>query len=68
MSVELKPLYSIAELAKLFRLHRNQVVRLLESADVQFTMVGNRRHVALEEIQAKLPAVWNSVFLARKAA
>lgn len=61
--IEHKPLYSIAELADLFRLHRNSVARLLEAAGVTITRAGNRKYVALAEIESKLPEVWRSVWM-----
>lgn len=60
----LKPMYSIAELARIFKLHRNQATRIMKEAEITFTTVGRRRYVTLDEVEEKLPKLWRSVFLA----
>lgn len=62
--IEVKPLYSIAELADLFQIHRNSIVRLLESEGIEFVWVGRKRYVPLASIRDRLPQVWESVFAA----
>lgn len=62
--IEIKPLYSIAELSELIKLHRNSIVRLLEAEGVEFVWVGRKRFVPLASIRDKLPQVWESVFAA----
>lgn len=64
----MKPLFGISELARRFGMHRNSTLRLLESAGVEFQVVGNRRYVPVSEIQERLPKVWKSCFIVQSAA
>ncbi len=65
-----QPLYTIAELVDLFSLPANRVVRLLAQAGVDFTLSGNRKYVAVTELEAKVPVAWGAALevAERKAA
>lgn len=63
----LKALYSVPEFARLCRMDRWTVARLLESAGVTFVGVGRTRRIPLSEIAEKLPALYRSVLLLQES-
>lgn len=62
-AMELKPLYSIAELSELFRLHRNKTTRILDEAHIEYVRSGRKRYVPAAEIEERLPRIWDSIRL-----
>lgn len=65
--MELKAIYTIAEMAKLAGLSRYRTLRTLESAGVRTDRLAHRRVVFLADLHDACPALWDSI-LARRAA
>lgn len=57
----LRALYSIPELARTARVHRNTLRRLLDSAGVRLVRAGRSLLVPLSEIESRVPALWRSL-------
>ena len=58
--IPLRPLYSIAELARATRVDRKRLRRMLDERGVELFFVGGRPCVPLSEIVAKLKPLWDS--------
>jgi len=56
----LRPLYSIAELARATRIDRGRLRRMLDERGVELFFVRGRPCVPLSEIVAKLKPLWDS--------
>jgi hypothetical protein len=56
-----RPLYSIAELARVTRMGRGRLRRMLDERGVELLFVHGRPCVPLSEIVAKLKPLWDSV-------
>jgi hypothetical protein len=65
--LELRALYRIGELAKLARVTRHVMVRLLVAHRVQFLRIGRAFLVPVSEIEEKLPPFWRSLRTAEQA-
>jgi hypothetical protein len=57
----LRPLYSLAELARAMRVDRGRLRRMLDERGVELFYVCGRPCVPLSEIVAKLKPLWDSV-------
>jgi len=60
VQVPLRPLYTIAELAKLVQVTRHTMVRLLRAHHVAFLRSGRALYVPLCEIEEKMQPSWKS--------
>ncbi len=62
--MELKMVYTVAELAKAAQMSTKRLRRLLASMDVPVTVTGPRsRYVFLTDLKAKMPSMWESLLL-----
>jgi hypothetical protein len=59
--IPLRPLYSIAELARATRIGRGRLRRMLDERGIELFFVRGRPCVPLSEIVAKLKPLWDSV-------
>jgi hypothetical protein len=59
--IPVRPLYSIAELARATRMGRARLRRMLDERGVELFVVSGRPCVPLSEIVAKLKPLWDSV-------
>jgi uncharacterized membrane protein YgcG len=59
--IPVRPLYSIAELARATRIGRGRLRRMLDERGVELFFVRGRPCVPLSEIVAKLKPLWDSV-------
>lgn len=64
--MQIKPDYSVPELAKATGRSRRAMDRLLKKNGVRFLWVGSDRRVTLTEIRRALSDWWDSVILARQ--
>jgi plasmid maintenance system antidote protein VapI len=61
MSSEIKVVYTIPELARMLRISRFRVARLLKASNVQTRRSGRSILVFLSEIKKALPELWESM-------
>jgi hypothetical protein len=59
--IPLRPLYSIAELARATRIERGRLHRMLDERGIELFFVSGRPCVPLSEIVTKLKPLWDSV-------
>jgi hypothetical protein len=56
-----RALYPLYELAVGLGLPRRRLLRFLDNAGVDVPRIGHRRYVYVDELQRKLPQLWNSL-------
>ncbi len=64
--LEVRPLYSIAALARVAKLTRDRLRRLLRTNGVRLVHSGRALFVPLSEIEKKIPPLWASLCSAEK--
>ncbi len=62
MKIEIKPLYTVGEVATMLHFPAEKVRRMLNAGHLDSEKLGGGRYVTLASLQA-LPAVWESILL-----
>lgn len=62
--MEIKPLYTIAEVARMLQVSRSTVERMVDNGDLDVSRLGKKRFVTLSGLQAQA-AVWESIMMAQ---
>lgn len=63
MALQIKPFYTVAEVARLLQVTRWTVYRMIERGDLETDMIRGRRMITLSGLQAKV-SMWESIAMA----
>jgi hypothetical protein len=66
VGLDVRPFYTVTELARAGKVSRFLMRRLLRSNGITFLRAGRSQYVMLTEIREKIPSLWESLRLAEE--